>query len=373
METNVKQSILIRKKIAEFKDKLTKLIDDCNQVYLTTHKNADYDAIASLGAMGLICKKLKKAPYIIIDQEDYNSLPQDRTEMFEKINEKFVIRNLDEYNYNKTEKSLLIVVDVNKTFMTPLRNNYRDFSNVIIIDHHEENEDTIKTKNKLIMSDMVSSCSEILYWLLKQYKVTPSDIDYYTFLLAGIRLDTNQGSKNMYPSTHECISDLINKGANKLKVDLLFAPDYESDRKVQRLVDKIDWKTIRYAIAIGNDETYTKEEVAQAADYALRYVCEAAIFLGKNDQGGYNVSARSNRGNIHIDNIMYLLNNGGGNMSNASCPTIFTDAQDQELEKEELTNKINDIIYFKSYRKKTKKRYYLKNKKLFNHKKEENL
>ena len=157
----------LNKKISEFKEKLTELIKDCNQVYLTTHMSPDYDAIASLGAMGLICKKLKKAPYIIIDQKDFDNLPEDRTEMFEKLKEKFVVINREDFENNKVENSLLIVVDVNKTFMTPMKNNYKDFSKTVIIDHHMEDENTIKTKNKLIIKE-VSSCSEILYWLLKK-------------------------------------------------------------------------------------------------------------------------------------------------------------------------------------------------------------
>ena len=65
MEKVGKQPDLLKKKIAEYKEKLVKLINDCNQVYLTTHLNEDYDAIASIGAMALICKRLKKAPYIV--------------------------------------------------------------------------------------------------------------------------------------------------------------------------------------------------------------------------------------------------------------------------------------------------------------------
>ena len=202
-QNNKKQSMLVRKKIAEFKEKLTNLIEDSNQVYLTTHKNVDYDAIASLGAIGLICRKLKKSPYIVIDQEEYDNLPYDKAQMFKKLEDKFVIVNLDWFNANKTEKSLLIAVDVNKQFMTPLKNNYNDFDNIVIIDHHDEDSDTIKTKNKLILNDksekpiyVVSSCSEIMYWLLKQYKVVVKDVDYYNFLLLGIYLDTNRKRKN---------------------------------------------------------------------------------------------------------------------------------------------------------------------------------
>ena len=348
MAEKEKQTVVLKNKISEYKEKLTELIKDANQVYITAHKNPDYDAIASLGAMALICKKLKKAPYIVLDKDDYEELNDEEAKMLEKIKEKFVVINMDDYESNKVDNSLLITVDVNKTFMTAFKNKYKDFKNILIVDHHKEDEDTIKTKNKLILDDLASSCSEILYYLLQQYRITPSDVDYYTFLLAGIYLDTNQCAKNMFPSTHECISELIEKGAEKMKVERIFAPDFESDRRVQRLVDDTKWLTLRFAIGIGNEEEYTKEEVAQAADYALKYVCEAAIYLGKDKDGKYNVSARSNRGNVDIAYLMHELNNGGGNDVSASCPAIYVDADSKEEEKNILFDKIKKIIYYKS-------------------------
>ncbi len=364
---NKKQSMLVRKKISEFKDTLTHLIEDSNQVYLTTHKNMDYDAIASLGAIGLICRKLKKSPYIVVDQDEYNNLSYDKSQMFKKIEDKFVVVNLDWFNNNKTEKSLLIAVDVNKQFMTPLKNNYGDFDNIIIIDHHDEDSDTIKTKNKLILNDksekpiyITSSCSEIMYWLLKQYKVNVKDIDYYSFLLLGIYLDTNKKRKNTFPSTHECISELIDKkGADENKVNEYLSVDFETDRKVQRLVDETKWLTIRYAIGIGN-EVYTDEEIAKAADYALKYTCEAAIYAGKDATGKYLVKARSNRGNVDIGRLMFDLNKGGGNRSSAAARPIYIDASTKEEEREKLFKEIKDVIYYKKHN--PRKRYYIKRK-----------
>lgn len=359
-EKNKIQIKILNEKISAFKDKITNLVTECNQVYLTTHIYPDYDAIASLGAIGMICKSLKKAPYIVIDQKDYDSLPEDRTEMFEKLKEKFVVINKEDFENNKVENSLLIMVDVNKKFRTPLKNNYKDFNNIIVIDHHDEDEDTIKTKYKLIPKD-VSSCSEIMYWLLKKYKITPSDLCYYTFLLMGIKLDTNKGDKNMFASTDLCISGLKLSGADDLVASSYFSLDFEQDRKVHRLINETVWKTLRYAIIVGNNEVYTKDEIAKAADYLLNYTCEAAIVCAKNEDGSYDVSARSNRGNVNIPLFMHELNNGGGNMASASCPAIYIDADSKELERQILLSRIEDIIYHRKTSVK-RKRYKLKRK-----------
>ena len=347
MKDNKNQSKILNNKINDFKTQLTDAIKECNAVYITSHKDPDFDAIASMGAMGLICKRLKKSPYLVIDEEDYKNLKQREHDMFDKIKDKFVLINMDDYNNNKLENSLLIVVDVNKTFRTPFKNNYKDFKNVVIIDHHKPDEDTINSKIKLIMEDS-SSCSELLYWLLKKYHVTPSVSDYYKFLLVGIYLDTDKKNKNLFPSTYECMHELSEKltEEEENEVESYFSHEWEEDMKLNRLKSKAIWKILRYGISIGNDETYTKVDVARLADDLLKYVCEASIVCGKNEKGSYYVSARSNRDNVDIANLMHELGNGGGNMSSAACE-VYVDADSNDEEKEILYNKILKLIYHK--------------------------
>lgn len=368
MKTEEKQSVVLKKKISEFKEVLTKSINDCNAVYLVGHKHLDFDAIASLGAMALICKKLKKAPYIVVDQEELNNLETSKDkvyehEMLEKIKEKFVVINLEDYKNNKQDNSLLIILDVNKGFKTPLKNHYDDFNKILILDHHETDDNTLMVNNKLILGEMASSCSEIMYWLLKQYKIKPSDVDYYTFLLIGIYLDTKKGTKsNTKPSTRDCINELEeDHGADKMKAELFLSPSYDSIRKSYELFNKAEWLTLRFAISVDNEEEYTKNEVAYAADLMESFVCEAAIFCGKNSEGKYEISARSNRGNVNIARIMYILNGGGGSKYNAACQAMFVDGEGPE-ENNILKEQIKNIIYLNNVEEKNPRRkIYIKN------------
>ena len=343
MKSNEKQEDVLKQTINEFKTNLTENIKKSNQVFLIAHEKLDFDAIASLGAMALICKRHKKAPYIIInDSED--DLSDEVKEMIDKIKEKFIIISVDDYENSKTQNDLLITVDVNKTFKTALDGKYKQFKDIIVVDHHTEDDNTIKTKNKLILTN-VSSCSEIMYYLLKQYNITSSDTFYYTFLLAGIYLDTNKLNKNKFVSTLEAVAGLINKGADQLRVDDYFALDFESDRKVHLLVDKAFPVNMTVFISVCDDGVFTKEEIAKAADYALNYRCDAAIVAAKTKDGSYDVSARGKVvDKIGINNIMYILNNGGGNTVSASCPAIYKDA-------DELKKQILDIITLKKVKK----------------------
>lgn len=335
---------LLKQKINAFRSALTNEIDACNQVFLISHEKPDFDAIASLASMALVCKKHKKAPYIIIN-DDLSNLSEEINEMIDKIKEKFIVITVDDYEKNRTDNDLLVAVDVNKGFMTALEGKYKQFKNIVIIDHHGEDENTIRTNKKLVLLD-VSSCSEILYYLLNQYKITSSDPCYYTYLLAGIYLDTNKLNKNKFPGTLDAVSGLIGKGADQSKVDDFFALDFESDRRVHSLVDKTVPVNTTIMLSVCSDGIYTKEEIAKAADYALNYKCDASIIVAKMADGGYGVSARSKgNGRIGIANIMNILNGGGGNAVNASCPTIYVDG-DAKLQAELLRDEIIKIITF---------------------------
>lgn len=335
MSAGEKQTLNLKQDIKEFGKILIDRIEDCNQVYLISHEKPDFDAIASLGAMALVCKRHKKASYIIIN-EDFNTFSDEIKEMIEKISEKFVIVDAHHHENNKTDKDLLICLDVNKSFNTALDGKYKEFKDIMIVDHHFEDENTIKTSRnyKFIRSD-VSSCSEIMYYLLRQNKIIPSDDAYYTYLLAGIYLDTNKLNKNRFNSTLDAAKELINKGANQSKVDDFFALDFESDRRVHSLVNKMIPITTTIFVSVCNEGIYSKEEVAKAADYGLGFKCDGTIVAATKEDGSYMVSARS-KGHIGVANIMHILNNGGGNLVNASCPPIYVDDSNPDILKEKI-------------------------------------
>ena len=343
---NEQQSSILHQELNEFKDVLSSKIKECNQVFLIAHKNPDYDAIASLGAMSLVCKRHKKASYIIID--DVNDLPEKEKVMIEKIKEKFIVISLKDYEDNKTNNDLLIMVDVNKDFRTSLEGKYKLFKSIIIVDHHDVDSHTVKTNYKFITQN-ASSCSEMMYFLLSQYKIKSSDPCYYTYLLTGIHLDTKRFTKGVFPSTHEAANGLCDRGANQIEVDDFFALDYESDRRVHALIDKMNPENTRIMLSVCSD-VCLENEVAQAADYALNYGCDATIVAAMLKSGEFKVCARS-KGRVDVSNIMHALSKtGGGNAFSAACIyNHFVDDNASDLEKSEELRK--EIVKILTYRK----------------------
>ena len=111
---------------------------------------------------------------------------------------------------------------------------------------------------------------------------------------------------------------LAGYGANVNRVNDLFLEDFDSDRRVQELVNKVEMVTYTIATILADEGvTYTPEELAKAADYVLKYGVDASFAIGKVDDGVVHVSARSPE-NINVGEVMKTLGGGGNPASGAA-------------------------------------------------------
>lgn len=331
------------KNIKELKSVLETEIARVNQVFIIPHKNADFDALASAIGMSLIVKKLNKPVYIILE-EDPTKIEPGVKKMVEDINNSVSIINLDSYKNLKSNADLLITVDVNKDYLVCC-NEYLDFfKSKILIDHHNEDDKTIKTEYKYICPN-ISSTAEIITELLCMFKIKYTPM-IANFLLSGIYLDTNKYTKNTSSKTMSIVSKLLDRGADIIKVNEFFEEDFYSDRKVQDLVSKANFITYSIALCIADDNIeYTKEELAKVADYLLRYKVDAAFAMGKIDEELISISARS-KGKLDVSKIMKVFDGGGNIYSGAS--------KIQDSTMKELALKLEKVIRPTFYNEETK-------------------
>lgn len=293
--------------IKEFKIMLDEKILEANEIFITPHIRADYDALASAIAMVLIVRKLGKDACIVIDDD---SIDFGIKTFLDEIKDSIKVISSEKCHKMLSDNSLLIAVDMNKKYLTSCRMFLDEFKNFVIIDHHKPDEQTIATDCKFIDSN-VSSASEILTELLCLYgiKYTPRIADY---LLAGIYLDTNKFSKNASPKTMENVFRLTKRGGDLSRVNVFFEVDFEADRKVQSLVDQASFLGYKVAIALSNGEkTYNREELAKAADYLLK--CrdvDGAFVIGLTSDESIAMSARS-KGYLDVSEIMQEFGGGG--------------------------------------------------------------
>lgn len=297
-----------------FKEALEQKILEANNVVIVPHNSVDFDAIGAAIGIALIVKKHKKQYYIVVNDPVYK-VDHGVQLIIDKAKMELSIITREKYLQTSTTDDLFVLVDVNKPYLVSLHDKL-NMENTVVIDHHIEDEDSLKTNLKYIDTS-ASSASEIITNLLSQFKIKISS-DVANNLLAGIYLDTNKLSKNVSSVTMKTIAKLLEQGANMNKVTDLFAEDFISDRRVQELVSKAKISTYSIAIVTAEDNIeYTREELAKVADYLLKYKVDAAFAIGNIGDDTVSISGRS-KDKVNIGEVMQSLHGGGTQYSGAT-------------------------------------------------------
>ncbi len=320
--------------IKNLKVNLEQMILDSDKVIIFPHKDADFDAIASSLGMSLISEKLKKENHILVSDPIYK-LDHGVQSIIAEQREEHSIINCEQYELEKTKNTLNILCDVNKPKL--LYKKDFDKEKLVIIDHHDRDSETFDSKVSHI-DNTASSASEIITALLSLYKIKiPKDIA--NIMLTGILLDTNRLSKNVSSDTMRIVTKLLESGATMEKAGDYFTEDFNSDRRIQELVSGTEFLNYTIALVLGNkDNIYTKEELAKAADYLLKYKVDAAYAIGNIENGVISISARS-KDSVNVGDVMRELEGGGNQYSGATKLANTTiEEVEQKLKKIILPN-----------------------------------
>ena len=313
--------------IKNLKVNLEQKILESDNVVIVPHNGIDFDAMASAIGISLIAKKLKKPSCILVNDPVYK-IEHGVQLIIDQVKKDFTIIDRDKYLKTKTDNNLFVLTDVNKSYLVSVKEELKNPEKILIIDHHDEDNNTVKSSNKYIDSS-ISSASEVVTKLLTcgKIKINPNIADY---LLSGIYLDTNKLTKNVSSETMMVTAKLLESGADISRVNDLFTEDFNSDRRVHELVNKANFLTFSIAIvAADEDSEYTREELAKVADYLLKYKIDGAFAIGKIGENITSISARS-KGQIDVGRVMQEMS-GGGNKHSAA--TKLTDCTIDEVTK----------------------------------------
>ena len=301
----------------ELKLVLDRLMGESDAVFIVPHNRPDYDALGACVGMSLIAGKHKRRNYIVIN-DNLNELPVEIKKLLDEISVKHNVIRLGDVCSLITDNSLMVTVDVNKDYLISTSDYLDSFKNILVIDHHKVDENTIKTPNIYVDTTISSTCEEIARLLfMYRIKITPEQANY---LLAGIVLDTNRLTKNLTSKAFSVLSELTSRGANPEAVNNLFLEEFEHERVMQKLVDSTKFFTYSIGIAADTNDSgiiYSIEDIAKCADYILRYKVDASFAIAYIDQETISISARS-KGNIDISQIMKVFGGGGSTTSGAA-------------------------------------------------------
>lgn len=319
--------------LKELKEILEKSIKNASNVFIVGHNEPDFDAVGSAIGLQEYVNSFDKNAYIVIGEQDI-ALEAGVKKIVDENREKFNFITLEEFEKLKDKDSLLITTDVNKKYLVAVEKYLDDFKDIIIIDHHEQDENTIKT-SKIYINLKASSSSEIVAQLLNSLKIKYSKRTA-SYLLAGIVLDTKRFKQNTSSKTHDVAEKLLDRGADADYVNGLFLEDFETYCRISNLI--INGTIIKqYSTAITQPNVsftlnrekptkiYNSIELAKAADRMLKFrAIDASFALGFIDEGLVSISARSGK-NVDVGQIMSEMDGLCGGNSQSAGGKIKTD------------------------------------------------
>ena len=306
-------------KLRLLKEVLMRNIKEASRVFIVGHNTPDYDAIGAGLGMAKIAKELGKDAYIIVNDPQQN-LDPGVVKVIEESKEEYKFITLEEYKKLADLDSLLIAVDVNKKYLTSVQDDLDKIGTIIIVDHHQETEQTMEATYKYIDSRASSTC-EIVAQLLHSMQIKYSK-NMANYLYAGIVLDTQSFRKNTTATTHDTAEKLYARGASFEVVSKWRVANFEEDQKLNDLIFgshiireigesetteiKINNNSIQvFPNILGAPnvsfvinrmkprEIYRKDTLAKAADKIFSKYADVAMVLGYIDEETVGISARS--------------------------------------------------------------------------------
>lgn len=300
-------------KILNKSKELIKMIKDAPSVFLVAHRDLDLDAINSCIGMDFYLKSIKKRSYIIIDDKKQEVGVKKVLENYEK---NLIIINSKKVESLKSENSLLIVLDTNKVNLLQNPEIINQFHNIVIIDHHDESQNSILATLSIIDTEASSAC-EMIVAFLKENEVKISN-KIATLLLSGIILDTNYYRKKADSDTFYLSYYLTKCGGEVASVNELLKQDIRDYIKRQKIISTV--KVVNnIAIGKGSQRTkYKKEEIAKTADSLLTFnKIKASFVVAKVDKEIISISGRST-GKIDVGKILENFGGGGNDYEGAA-------------------------------------------------------
>jgi tRNA nucleotidyltransferase (CCA-adding enzyme) len=296
---------------------------------ITSHINADFDALASM----IAAKKLYPKAEIVFPGSQERKL-RDFIEVFKPVD----IKRIKDIDFTKVGK--IIIVDTKKPErLGPLSAVLKNKNlSIHIYDHHPFAKGDIRGEVEKI--EEVGATATIFTELLKYKKSLPSPMEA-TILALGIYEET--GSL-LFPSTTErdllAAAYLVKKGANLNIVSSYIKMELNPEEldllnELVKSTKEIIIKGIRVAVAKASRETY----IGDAAHLAHRIMDMEdfdALLLLLNMEGKILIVARSRVSELNVAELLKEF--GGGGHPTAASATIV------EASVEVVSEKIDNLL-----------------------------
>ncbi len=297
---------------------LCELVDQCDNIFVFGHKNADADCFGASVAMAAIAKNRGKKAYIILDnvqsgiEKSIDLLEEDKYYKDVFITE-FAALQLIEKN------SICVIVDTHNAELIEAPKVFEQVRHHVLIDHHRKGSDSISdsvlTYHESYASSTCELMTEIIQYMGDSMTITPHEAQA---IYAGIVLDTKNFNVKTGVRTFEAATFLRRNGVDTTEVKKLFQNNISQYVKRAKIVSNATTYRKYFAVSsFESDEEFPTILAAQAADELLNVAEITASFVLCQQEDIIYISARS-LGSFNVQLVMEQLG-GGGHMTVAGA------------------------------------------------------
>lgn len=328
-------------------------IMESNQVFITGHKEMDFDCMGANLALSCIAQAYGKKVYIVSESGGIEHYCKEAMNLYHSaLTSRHRFISEQEACRLKKKNDLMISVDYHNPQHTNAPMLLDKMDRIIVIDHHRRTENYAqKPLLVYIESGASSSCeliTELFPYLSNKLDVNETEA---LFMYLGILVDTNRFKMRTGFRTFEAAAQLRKLGVDPvLAEDILKESfdDFESKINIYKYGEV--YRNHLIIACVDSNEILSRTLMSMSADSLLSIKnMEASFVIARTDEGTVSISARS-KGNVNVQRIMEEMG-GGGHFSAAatqkkemSCAQVKKELQYQiDLYMEEENNESNII------------------------------
>lgn len=298
---------------------LVELILSASDVIIMGHKNPDLDSLGSAAGIFAIVNFYDKKCHIVLDK-----VTSSIKALYERLCDDGRYENVfvdnEEAQKIIKRRTLLIVVDTHRPFLTECPELLDRAKSIVMIDHHRKATGAIDNCALVYHEAYASSTCEMVTEMLmyiKGIRLSRAEIEG---LLAGITVDTKNFAFKTGIKTFEAAAYLKKNGADTISVRRLFKNSFdeylarsEIIRTAEIIYDNMAISVLNNSIQVDNPTLL----IAQAADELLNIQGIEVSYVLCEYAGRVHISARS-LGRVNVQKLMEMLG-GGGHQAGAAA------------------------------------------------------
>ncbi|MDE6025377.1 MAG: DHH family phosphoesterase [Lachnospiraceae bacterium] len=311
----------------------TELLNDKNRVIIMGHKRPDADAFGSAVGVYRLVKSFNKDAHIVINEVTSAIRPVISSFKGNSLYGDDMIYNSEQAINCIDDKTLVVVVDVNRPSMTECEDLLSLAKSVVVFDHHRQTNETIENATLSYIEPYASSACEMVAEMMQytdvKVKIRPVEADA---MYAGIVIDTDNFVTKTGVRTFEAASYLRRNGADVVRVRKMFRSDMYSFKQLAEGVINSETFMGIFALSKVKPEQSDAPTVvaAKVANELLNVEGVRASFVVTENGGTSYISARS-VDDVNVQVIMEKL--GGGGHANIAGAQLKDVSDDDAIEK----------------------------------------